>query len=178
MRNVDIIGQNPMRFFECTPGLMAKALIVQLLRGALVIAVLFGVVTVSFRNHQKAPPAVPVVYAKPAPGKTDMFTSVKQVRTISLNPEPEVPLADKASPPASVVAPARESVQLPAPQIAVVPKHVVPGDDWHDAPIVKDRKRKPQVDAFKVRLSRYCSRRGKTNRSWIRERGVKHYCAL
>jgi hypothetical protein len=107
-----------------------------------------------------------------------MFTSTKKVRTISLNPEPEVPAADKAGPPASVVAPASESVEVAAPEVAVVPKLVETRDDWNDPPVAQDRKRKPKVDTLDVKLARYCSRRGKTNKSWIRVGGVKHYCAL
>ena len=181
MGDIDSIGEAPMRLFVSPPGLMPKALIMQLLWSALIIAILFGVVAVALSGHEK----VPFAEAAAPAGLTVVeklqrpLPVPKQVRVVlSMYPKPQVPVADQTVPPAEPVTATHESVKLDAPEITVLPKPVEPIDDRHELPVRKQRQPKADVDGVHGKLARYCARRGKTNKSWIRVRGVRHYCAL
>jgi hypothetical protein len=163
MINVDIVRQRAVKLFVGSPGLMTKRLIMELLRGALVITVLLGIVTLV--NHEE-PPAI-AASAVPTP---------KADRAPSLNKPVKVEVIKEAAPPPDVVATRDESEQPVIVQPTLITKPVEPVGDGDAAPVREKRQFKLEVKPFNAKLRRYCARPGKTERSWLRVRGVKHYC--
>ena len=97
------------------------------------------------------------------------------VRVVSMTVPEKV--VDRALPPAEDVAARDEAIKRLVVKFALLPKAVEASDNGDVPPVAKTRRREKEAVSFDVKVDRYCSRPGRTERSWIRIKGVKHYCA-
>jgi hypothetical protein len=174
MIDINTIGKRPVGLFVLSASLMAERLIMQLFRGALVIAVLLGVIALI--NHEE-PPAVA------APTPVSVLPKQDRIASTVLYPSSPMPVAKlvktvpivipkEVVPPPDPVVPSDEPDTLVVFDSARVPGPVNPLNNRDVAPVSKPRQAQTEVD----RVQAYCAKPGKTSRSWIRIKGRKHYC--
>jgi hypothetical protein len=180
MINVDVVRQRAVGLLKLPPGLMTEGLVMELLRGALVITVFLGVI--SLIDHEEAPP----VQAAPAAGATEVFRMppppVKQVRVVLLNPADGV-VAELYPKPSEFVAPADHRKNPVIVEAKLDPSDAVPirqrytdfGIRMRPTIVPDERKAVAQVKSDDLDgFAGWCAKR--RARAWWRIKGVKHFC--